>query len=273
MSTQLTAHSPWNTWLHLKLKRHRLPMLRTQVSCQHPLMISGLVDLFLKGLQLNQIKSIKNLILGRVTSGQIHTFLNKASKKCLDAVACGYQSSESLWEFVRMGHVPTIRDLIWALIMGRQEISENITDAIHLATKFPHAATPGACLLMAEWSNNIKSSWTSVQEACTKGCAQSLFVAYQKVLPREGDDENFYENAQLLWTQHMDIAMNCLKKAADGGLAEAQYHLAEKLWWKDRNFDECHALLLKAAEQGHELAFITLNHPQVTERILPFPQW
>jgi hypothetical protein len=281
--------SPWNTWLCLcsELVRHRLPMMwtqvssqhplmmRTQVSCHHPLMISGLAKLFFKGLQLNskKVNSMKSLILGRVTSGQIHRSVNKASKKCLNAVACGNESSESLWEFVKMGHVPTIRDLIWSLIMGRQGIPENLTAAIYLATIFPHAATPGACLKMAEWNTIITSSWTSVQDACEQGCAQSLYVAYQKEFPRDDSDDEDTENAQLVWEQQMDFAMECLRKAAERGLPDAQYSLAEKLWWKDRNFDECHALLLKAAEQGHELAIITLNHPQVTVQILPFPQW
>jgi hypothetical protein len=280
--------SPWNTWLCLcsELVRHRLPMMwtqvssqhplmmRTQVSCHHPLMISGLAKLFFKGLQLNskKVNSMKSLILGRVTSGQIHRSVNKASKKCLNAVACGNESSESLWEFVRMGHVPTIRDLIWALIMGRQGISENITAAIHLATMFPHAATPGACLLMAEWSLKIKSSWTSVEEACAEGCAQSLFVAYQRSLPREDSDEETDENENAFWEEQMNFAMVCLKKAAEGGLAEAQYCLAERLWWQDRNFDECHALLLKAAEQGHEMSIDILGHHKVGTCILHFLQ-
>ncbi len=270
--------SPWNTLLCLcpKLRRHQLPKMRTQVSCQRPLMISGLVNLFFKGLQphlFEQVKYMKSLVLGRVTSCYIHMSMDQASKKCLDAVACGNESSESLWEFVRIRHITTIRGLIWALIMGRQGIAENITAAIYLATIFPNAATPGACQLMAELSTNITSSWTSVQHACEQGCAQSLYVAYQKEFPRDDSDDEDTENAQLVWEQQMDFAMECLRKAAERGLPDAQYSLAEKLWWKDRNFDECHALLLKAAEQGHEFAFITLNHPQVTVRILPFPQW
>ena len=259
--------SPFNAWLHLCPKRRHLhhPGMRTRVYCRLPHMISGLIKRFFGGLKshhCDQVKHIISLILRHVSSRQIHMSLDKAAKTCLDAVACDKASTESLWEFVTMGHVPTIRDLIWALINGRIGISENITTAIYLATMFPHAPTQGARLLMSEWSHDIQSCWSSVQEHCQKGRAQSLYVTSENLLRFEDTYEEETE---------MDLAFRCLTQAADAGLADAQYSLAQRLWWKERAFDKCCALLTNAAKQGHEMSYDVLIRRKQIEKILPFP--
>jgi hypothetical protein len=196
------------------------------------------------------------------------------SKSVFNAVACGTQSFEVLWELILLRHGPTIEALIWALLAGyRRGIPSNMDAAVHLGKMFPEYATPGACYkLSREWNNSIPSDWPSVVRACNNGCSQSLFHYWEIFRLPEGtdsDDEPASEQA----TRQSRLAEKCLERAAYRGCADAQYDLAAKLWWKTRNYQKCHTLIVKAAEQGLEAAIFVLSHPQFSESVLPFPQF
>lgn len=200
--------------------------------------------------------------------------LGAKSNSVLKAVACGTQPFEVLWELVVMCHGPTISALIWALLMGDcVGIPYNIPAAIRLTEMFPYAATPGARYQMArEWDNSVLCDWDDVVRACNGyiGCKESLFIYYQCCKrPDNSDDDD--EPAEET-TRRDRAAVKCLIVASNLGLAHAQYCLAQKLWWKTRNFQMCHALVVKAADQGHEQAIFLLGHCQIAESILPFPQ-
>ena len=175
-----------------------------------------------------------------------------------------------------MGHRPTISALIWALLMGDcVGIPGNIPAAIHLTKMVPDAATPGARYQMAcEWDNSVSCDWDDVVRACNSRCRQSLCVYYQCCRrPENSDDDDDDDEQHAEETTRRDrAAVQCLIGASKLGLAHAQYCLAQKLWWKTRNFQMCHALVVKAADQGHEQAIFLLGHCQIAESILPFPQ-
>jgi hypothetical protein len=204
-----------------------------------------------------------------MTSKVLRQALDAKSKSVLKAVACGTQAFEVLWELVLMGHGPTIRPLIWALLMGDcVGIPESMGAAVHLTKMFPDAATPGTRYMLShECDNSIVCDWPSVIHACNSGCPQSLFIYYDSCKRPENSDN---DEPEIIRRDR--AAVRCLIMAANLGLAHAQYCLAQKLWWKTRNFQMCHALVVKAAEQGHESAIFLLGHRQIAESILPFPQ-
>jgi TPR repeat protein len=210
-----------------------------------------------------------------VASKAFRQALDAKSKSVFNAVACGTQSFKVLWELILLRHSPTIKDLIWALLAGnRCGIPNNIDAAVHLTKMFPKDATPGACYkLSSEWDNSIPSDWPSVARACNEKekCPQSLFYYYECLKSSDNTDSDDDEPASEETTRRNRLAVTCLTRAANLGLADAQYDLAEKLWWETRNYQKCHALVVKAAEQGLEVAIFLLEHSQFSESILPFP--
>lgn len=267
------VESPYNSLLNLvhrhEFKSYNNPrvhphMMRTRVSfgfLSRPVLVSCLIKRLGCGFELYQQGAIRNMILSttrRVASRAIHGSLDTEAKRCLSGACRELMSVEMVWEFVQMGHGPTVYDLIWELIHGDCGIPQNISAAKNLTEAFPQHVSPGALSFLKEnCVCSLNYDWQHFLEVCLQGkCRQTLYCYYIKQSRNDCEDDM--------------VANMCLMKAATLGLADAQFVLAQKNWWKDRDFHQCIVLLQQAATQGFKYAQQLIETAR--NDIISFPQ-